>query len=138
MKCTCCGKEITSNDRYCPNCGQNNPNFIEPVKPEVNEDYRPSNPASSYTGSSYNQQNGGYNYQPPKTVYVQSESKAIAILALIFSILGGWLGLLFAIIGLATYKEDGNRSMCKAALGIFIAEIIIVVIIYAALLGSIR
>ena len=136
MKCTCCGRELTSDDRYCPVCGQNNPNYIEPPKVEtVEQKYSNSTQNSNYQSNSYNQQNN-YGYQHPQTIYVRSESKAIAVLALIFSILGGWLGLLFAIIGLATYKEDGNRGMCKAALTIFIIEAIVVFVIYLAIYAS--
>ena len=29
MKCSCCGQEITSNDRFCPNCGENNDGYVE-------------------------------------------------------------------------------------------------------------
>lgn len=34
MKCTCCGKIFSDNDRYCPHCGQNNYNYKEIVKTE--------------------------------------------------------------------------------------------------------
>ena len=32
MKCSCCGQEITSNDRFCPNCGENNEGYVEVVQ----------------------------------------------------------------------------------------------------------
>ena len=32
MKCSCCGQKITSNDRFCPNCGENNESYVEIVK----------------------------------------------------------------------------------------------------------
>ena len=139
MKCTCCGKELTCDDRYCPSCGQNNPNFIEPHKPDPIEEAPRTNyqsPSPSYSNNSYNQQNYHNNsYYQQKTSYSPPESKSTAVFALIFSILGGWLGLVFAIIGLSTYKEQGNRSMCKAALIIFISEVAFFIILYAIILS---
>ncbi len=32
MKCSCCGQEITKNDRFCQNCGQNNEFYVEIVE----------------------------------------------------------------------------------------------------------
>ena len=31
MKCLCCGQEITSKDRFCPNCGENNEANVEKI-----------------------------------------------------------------------------------------------------------
>lgn len=52
----------------------------------------------------------------------------IPLLALIFGLLGGWLGLLFGIIGLAKYKEKSNRIMC--IVGIVAWAIWLVIYIY--------
>ena len=30
MKCPCCGREVSSNERYCSYCGQNNEDYLEP------------------------------------------------------------------------------------------------------------
>ena len=110
MKCECCGKEMESNERFCPNCGANNENYVEPVKAEVVEGNQSQTPSTNVY-----QQN-------TKIVYVQQnsqkESSALGVCAIIFSILGGWLGLILAIVGLSTYKEPDNRRNCKIALGI--------------------
>ena len=37
MKCSCCGKEISTSDKYCSNCGQNNDLFVEPVTNPIEE-----------------------------------------------------------------------------------------------------
>lgn len=60
---------------------------------------------------------------------VSTESSVIGILAIVFSALGGCLGLIFAIIGLCTYKESKNRRYCFIALGIFAAWFVIGLII---------
>lgn len=57
------------------------------------------------------------------------ERPVIGYLALIFGILGGWIGLLMGVIGLATYKEPKNRKNCKIGIGLFVAWIVVYVII---------
>lgn len=118
MKCPTCGNEVRNDERFCQYCGENNDYYIEPVKSSP-EPIRYSNPSPSPTNNySSNYNNSNYNPYPPQqqTIIVREESSAISILALIFCILGGWLGLLFAIIGLCTYKEEANRSRCIVAL----------------------
>ena len=62
MKCSCCGKEISSNERYCSNCGQNNDAFVETTyeekkdlnynnKNENNTKEIHYNPNTSYTNN---------------------------------------------------------------------------------------
>ena len=67
-------------------------------------------------------------YRPIQKAPAQQESKVIPILALIFGLLGGWLGLLFGIIGLAKYKEKSNKIMC--IVGIVAWAIWLVIYIY--------
>lgn len=98
MYCKNCGKEIPENSIYCLNCGANQ-NISSTPNPTTN------NISSSKT----------------------NESKVIAILALVFSILGGWFGILFTIIGLATYKEEENKKLCKIALWICIIWVLITI-----------
>ncbi len=106
MYCKNCGKEIDDNSTFCPYCGQ-----------QINE-----NTDYYYTGNNNNNN-------------IKKESQVIGILAIIFSALGGWLGIIFAIIGLATYKEKSNRNLCKIALGICAAWVILLIItIFCALI----
>ena len=62
-------------------------------------------------------------------VFKQAESSGLSIAALVFSILGGWIGLLLDIIGLCTLKEENNRKRCKIGLGIVIAWVVLFVIL---------
>lgn len=141
MKCTCCGYELDNTIRYCPKCAQNNPNYIAPIKKDDNDEYKNNIGKNNYNNSNvqtqhYDNSTNSYK-QNPRVVYVHDESKAIAILALIFSILGGWLGLLFSIIGLCTYKEKENKNLCLAALIIFCVEIFIAIIVVAIMIAMI-
>ena len=77
-----------------------------------------------YCGASQNSANN---------VATTQETKVWGILSLIFGILGGWLGLVFGIIGLCTYKDKQNKLMCKVGIGIFAFWAIIYLLI---LIGS--
>ena len=153
MRCSCCGDEIKETERYCNNCGQNNEAYVERQQPiERVEIYRrpQNNSASSqYAGANTYSQgqmpNGTYsqpgynyqqtNYQQPNSYYqapppvTKTESSTIGILAIIFSVLGGWLGLILAIVGLCTYKLPENRSKCKIALGFVIGWFVLGILI---------
>lgn len=122
MKCTCCGKEITSNDRYCRYCGQNNPNYVQPKEANTLNDVQNLNSVPEQPI-----------YQKPvyyNVTQVQKENCAIGVLSLIFGIMGGWLGLLFGIIGLCKYKESGNRAMCWIGIVIYSIWLIFYIIIF--------
>lgn len=140
MECKCCGTELTSDLKYCPCCGANNDDYVEIIqqtqKPIFNQ---PINrvPINNY------QNNYQSNQQPPIVIYNQApcqtqnyptEGSGLAICALVFSILGGWLGLVLSIIGLCTYKEEKNRSICWIGLAIILVQIFVIVIILASIL----
>ena len=61
----------------------------------------------------------------------KEECSALGICALVFGILGGWLGLVLGIIGLATCKEERNRKNCKIGIGFFLGWIVLWIIIIA-------
>ena len=69
-------------------------------------------------------------------------STLVGVAAIIFSILGGWLGLAFALFGLLFYYkgEDPDtlkgRKYCKTAIGILITWVVIYVIIVVASFGA--
>lgn len=73
--------------------------------------------------------------------YMEEKTSAVGIAAIVFSIFGGWLGLVLAIIGLAFYyKGEGEvcekgRKHCKIAIGFFIAWIVLYVILIIVNLG---
>ncbi len=104
--------------KYCQNCG---------AKIEENIEYCP------FCGHPVREVVAQDNHSDENTVY--------GILAIVFGALGGWLGLVFGIIGLSTYKDPKNRKNCKIGIGLFIAwvvlYIILVVVVVATTLGSI-
>lgn len=127
MRCSCCGNEVREDERYCNKCGQNNEYYVDKKPIEKVEIYnQPSSNSSQYSQpqpqTTYQQTNI---YQQPTQQVPRKESGTMGILAIVFSVLGGWLGLLLAIIGLCTYKEPENRSKCKIALWIVLAWVII-------------
>ena len=138
MRCSSCGQEITSNDRFCPNCGENNEGYVEVVvtskptsTPHVSQ---PINRVPIDPNSNNNQPtNTSTSTGSPVSVYSQTqvvanvkpEGKALGICAIIFSVLGGWLGLIFSIVGLCSYKEPKNKTLCKIGLGFCIGWFVI-------------
>lgn len=134
MYCSNCGKEISEDKRFCSNCGQKNESYIEkegngagqvPPPPQPNS-YIP--PQNAY---------GYYNPPPAQPQYYapqpKKESGAIGVLAIIFSILGGWLGLILSVVGLCTYKDPVYQTQCKVGLGFSIFWFVIYVIMLASL-----
>lgn len=63
-----------------------------------------------------------------KRLYEEEKSSAVGILAIVFSLLGGWLGLALGIFGLVSYYKDpkyvSDRRNCKIAIGFFIAWVV--------------
>ena len=118
MKCPCCGHEMTSQDRFCPNCGENNESYVEIQSTPTQSTYInqqinkvPIYQSTSTPSTSQNTNVNSYS-TPGQTHTIKHENSAIAILALIFSIFGGIAGLVLSIIGLSIYKESRNRSKC--------------------------
>ncbi|MDE6656831.1 MAG: zinc ribbon domain-containing protein [Anaeroplasmataceae bacterium] len=67
---------------------------------------------------------------------VKEETSVFGILSIVFGALGGWLGLVFGIIGLCTYKEEANRKKCKIGIGLFIGWMALIFILVLARLAS--
>lgn len=127
MRCSCCGNEVREDERYCDKCGQNNEGYVERKSIEKVEIYRqPSNNMYSQPQPTYQQTNI---YQQTNVQPVKQESGALGICAIIFSVLGGWLGLLLSIIGLCTYETPRHRTKCKIGLGFAIGWFVIGLII---------
>lgn len=124
MRCSCCGNEVREDERYCNKCGQNNEGYIERKPIEKVEIYRQQpNNSSPNQSQPTDQQTNIYqqnNYQTQKR-----ESGALGICAIVFSALGGWLGLILSIIGLCTYKTPEHRTKCKIGIGLVIGWFVI-------------
>jgi len=58
-----------------------------------------------------------------------NESSVLSYCAMIFGILGGWLGLILGIVGLISNKDAANRKRCKIGIGCFIGWVVIAIII---------
>lgn len=74
---------------------------------------------------------------------IPAETNTLGILAIIFSVCGGWIGIVLAIIGLTTYKIEENKKFCKIALIISCVELaiafvsfFIIVIAFSIFTGS--
>ena len=131
MKCSCCGKEILQSDRLCSHCGQNNEYYVEPVvtnpvvQPRNNEYYNPNRHTNNTNNTTY--------------VYVQQKAQVntepnctFAVLSLVFGLLGGWLGLVFGIIGLTKYHHSGKKSMCIIGIVAWAAWLILLISVYSS------
>lgn len=77
-----------------------------------------------------------------KRDYMVEKTSAVGIAAIIFSILGGWLGIVLALVGLLYYykgdtaEDEKGRKNCKVAIGIFIAWIVIGIIFFIIGIGG--
>ncbi|MCI2068633.1 MAG: zinc ribbon domain-containing protein [Bacilli bacterium] len=110
MYCPKCNASIPDDSNICPYCGYP----IRTVYPAENES------------------------EKKEVVYVSAPSHdyhAIAILALVFGILGGVLGLIFAIIGLVNSDDESDRNMCKIGLGAFIFWVVAYLVIVFIRIG---
>ena len=128
MRCSCCGNEVREDERYCNKCGQNNEGYVERKPIEKVEIYhQPTNSTYSQPQTTYQQTNiyQQTTYQPQQ----KQESGALGVCAIIFSVLGGWLGLVLSIIGLCTYKTPEHRTKCKIGLEFVIGWFVIGLII---------
>lgn len=119
MRCPSCGSELADNSQFCPYCGTK----IEVTTQNQQNNYDPNygyNPNDYDRPDNYNQSSDSFNQfnQQVPPAQRKKESPVFGILAIIFSLLGGWLGLAFAIMGIATYKEKNNRTMCFVAIGL--------------------
>lgn len=117
MYCSKCGKQLNDGDAFCSGCGQ--PTGVNAAQSTaqsqtVNQAYAGNNQNSYNAGSSYSNQGSSMN----------GESNALAIVAVICSILLPGIGLILAIIGLCTYKNKNNRNWCTIAVIINIIYIV--------------
>ena len=114
--CSQCGAQNTDEAKFCEYCG----NEFVTVNKSFNDNNQYSN-NTNYNGTNIN--------ETPK--YQSQESTALGVCALVFSCFGGWLGLLLAIICLATKRDKTNRMLGGIAMAISVFWIIIEIILYS-------
>ena len=92
--------------------------------------------ASGSTFESQNDNPWGYRPRPfsslESEVSTKPEDQTLGVLAIVFSALGGVLGLILAIIGLLHYKQAPGKKKCITALIILGIWFAIIIIIYIA------
>lgn len=108
MYCSYCGKKVNENQKHCVYCGTENEHYVENKNEEV------------ITNTELQKNTVQENKDNVSSVY--------AILALIFGALGGWLGLLFGIIGLKNYTDTNKRTMCYIGIGLWAVWMIIMIL----------
>lgn len=102
MNCSCCGRTLLSTDRFCPNCGQNNENYVAPNNYEQKEPIQQPINRVPINNQNYNNNNQYYsqnNYQQQQyIVQVQNKQCASASVIKVFMVLGcilsAWLWLI--------------------------------------------
>lgn len=101
MYCSYCGQQNDDGAKFCTKCGKDL--LGESLNPEFEQDYQARKQQEA---------------QP-------QHGKAVAICALIFGILGGLLGFIFSIIGIAGYYKKGTSEykMCMAGLILAIVNV---------------
>lgn len=122
--CSHCGAEAKDDAKFCEYCG----NQFAVVNNNVNENTNTNTQQSNVNDNNVYYNGTNVNGAPSNT---QPESTALGVCALIFSCLGGWLGLVLAIICLATKRDKINRTYGTIALGISIFWIVIEIVLYS-------
>ncbi|MBB5871580.1 hypothetical protein F4553_004959 [Allocatelliglobosispora scoriae] len=69
---------------------------------------------------------------PPSAPAVKDNTKLFGILGIVFSICGGWLGLVFAILSLLQAKKHGKpATLAYVAFGILALWVVVIIGYYA-------
>jgi uncharacterized membrane protein YvbJ len=117
--CSHCGAEAKDDAKFCEYCGNQFAVVNNTTNTENNQNNEYQN--VNYNGSNINEgpKNNG------------NESAALGICAIIFSLLGGIVGLILAIVCLASNTNQTNRKYGMVALFISVAWIVIEIILYS-------
>lgn len=118
--CTNCGSEISEGSSFCSACGQ-------PVAEAVQTPE--AQPVVEAVQTPVAQQTEYYDNQPVQ----KPEGKALAICALVFSILLPFVGLVLGIIGVATSKDESNKKMSIIAL-VIAGVLIVLTIVFCSMI----
>ena len=140
MKCGCCGEEISTSDKFCKYCGEENEIYnilyeeqaeddeIDNVTSDLSDDEYDDVDEYDDSDTEYVEING----EKTKVVYVEKEGRVLAICALVFCALGSlWIGSILSIIGLCILGEEKNVRKCKIGLGLSVMWVMIWMVIFA-------
>lgn len=131
MNCKNCGKSLSSADKFCSSCGCRNDYYL--TNSDVYPNYNLDNQIQQQYSNSSQFQNINQETQAKR------ETKAYAVLAIVFGILGGLLGLAMGIVGLLKYKGNGYKSeriMCWIGIILWGIWVVIGIVIRAAIIAS--
>ena len=117
MKCSLCGHEVSANERFCRNCGENNEHYVSNETPKVaNQPIQqvPINP--NYAQPIIIHQAPVYKAPSPST----GESLGLGICSIVFgsTFYLSFVGLILAIAGLSNYRGKPGRILSRIGFGI--------------------
>lgn len=122
--CTKCGQQVEDTTIYCHNCGYH---FIDS---SASDEYFNDNGDSAQKTVNAQGYFSSHNNQPEQSE--TKETSTLGVMSIIFGALGGWLGLLLGIAGLATYKKKSNRNKCIIGISLFCFWVFIYIIMLAS------
>ncbi len=126
MFCPKCGKQIDTSEKVCPYCGAQNGYYTAKTSQEpLKESHRTDADLWFDDGKI------SASVAPAK----KSKSLTLGTLAVIFAVLGGWIGFILALAGFAYYKDNpAGKKLCTAAAVIFLIWFFIYFVIVIALM----
>jgi len=109
--CKACGAKLEDDARFCTECGSP---VADSAQQGESDSGRNANPYGSYYTP------GAYRAEPASS---RPQGYVLSILAVIFGALGGWLGLLFGVIGLCLNKPGDTGVQTRCIIGIALAGV---------------